>query len=310
MITRVTHQSTQRAALANLQATQSRLAQMQGQASSGKLLTKASDDPAKTADAMALRKEQQATAQYSRNIQDGLSWLTSIDSAINTSVSFLNRARDLVVRGANQGALSPEAREALAVELEGIRESLAGQANTTYLGRSVFAGTSAGPAYTREEATDPSGATTVNFTYSGSSGTVDRRTGASTTVRVDADGAAVYGTDDPTKPDDQSVFALLTDIAATLRAGGDVASDLTKIDARRDKMLSEITGVGARTNQLESAKEILGHKAMSLKGDLSAVEDIDLPATLIELQMQEVAYQAALGATARVLQPSLLDYLK
>jgi flagellar hook-associated protein 3 FlgL len=303
MITRVTHQSTQRAALTNLQATQSRLAQIQERASSGKMVTKASDDPAKAADAMALRKEQQAAAQYSRNIQDGVSWLTSIDTAINTSVAYLNRARDLVVRGANSGAINAEAREALAVELEGLRESLAGQANTTYLGRSVFAGTSDGPAYTRDTVTG-------EYTYNSSAGTVERRTGAGTTVRVDADGAAVFGTsNDPDSPD-ASVYALLTDIAATLRAGGDVQSDITKIDARRDKMLSEVTGVGARTNQLESAQEILGHKAMSLKGDLSAVEDIDLPATLIELQMQEVAYQAALGATARVLQPSLLDYLK
>lgn len=303
MITRVTHQSTQRAALANLQATQSRLAQLQDRASSGKMVTKASDDPAKAADAMALRKEQQASAQYSRNIQDGVSWLTSIDTAINTSVAYLNRVRDLTVRGANTGAINAEAREALAVEIEGLRESLAAQANTTYLGRSVFAGTSDGPAYTRDTVTG-------DYTYNSSAGTVERRTGAGTTVRVDADGAAVFGTsNDPDSPD-ASVYALLTDIAATLRAGGDVQSDITRIDARRDKMLSEITGVGARTNQLESAKEILGHKAMSLKGDLSAVEDIDLPATLIELQMQEVAYQAALGATARVLQPSLLDYLK
>lgn len=303
MITRVTHQSTQRAALTNLQATQSRLAVMQERASSGKMITKASDDPAKAADAMALRKEQQAAAQYARNIQDGISWLTSVDTAITTSVTQLNRARDLVVRGANSGATNAEAREALAVELEGIRESLASQANTTYLGRSVFAGTADGPAYTRDTVTG-------DYTYNGSPGTVERRTGAGTTVRVDADGAAVFGTNNDPDAPDASVYALLTDIAAKLRAGEDVQADIAKIDTRRDKMLSEVTGIGARTNQLEGAKEILAHKAMSLKGDLSAVEDIDLPATLIELQMQEVAYQAALGATARVLQPSLLDYLK
>lgn len=303
MITRVTHQSTQRAALTNLQATQSRLAVMQERATSGKMITKASDDPARAADAMALRKEQQTAAQYTRNIQDGMSWLTSVDTSITTSLSQLNRARDLVVRGASSGSTNGEAREAIAVELEGIREALAAQANTTHLGRSVFAGTADGPAYTRD-------AVTGDYTYHGSPGTVERRTGAGTTVRVDADGAAVFGTsNDPDAPD-ASVYALLTDIAAKLRAGQDVRADITKLDSRRDKMLSEVTGVGARTNQLENAQATLAYKAMSLKGDLSAVEDIDLPATLIELQMQEVAYQAALGATARVLQPSLLDYLK
>lgn len=43
---------------------------------------------------------------------------------------------------------------------------------------------------------------------------------------------------------------------------------------------------------------------------LSDVEDIDLPKTTTELQLQQAAYQAALAATARVLQPSLVDFLK
>ena len=116
MITRVTHQSTQRAAVTNLQATQSRLAQLQERASSGKMITKASDDPAKAADAMALRKEQQASAQYSRNIQDGVSWLTSIDTAINTSVAYLNRVRDLTVRGATLEEAFLSLTEAAALE--------------------------------------------------------------------------------------------------------------------------------------------------------------------------------------------------
>jgi flagellar hook-associated protein 3 FlgL len=31
---------------------------------------------------------------------------------------------------------------------------------------------------------------------------------------------------------------------------------------------------------------------------------------MVDLKMQEVAYQAALAATARVLQPSLVDFLR
>ena len=49
---------------------------------------------------------------------------------------------------------------------------------------------------------------------------------------------------------------------------------------------------------------------VSLANSLSEVEDIDLPKTIVDLQLQEVAYKAALGATARVVQPSLLDFLR
>jgi flagellar hook-associated protein 3 FlgL len=46
------------------------------------------------------------------------------------------------------------------------------------------------------------------------------------------------------------------------------------------------------------------------QNQLSEVEGVDLPAATVDLQLQEVAYQAALGATARALQPSLLDFLR
>jgi flagellar hook-associated protein 3 FlgL len=40
------------------------------------------------------------------------------------------------------------------------------------------------------------------------------------------------------------------------------------------------------------------------------VEGVDLPSALVDLQLQEMAYQAALGATAKALQPTLLDFLR
>ncbi|MEP7764571.1 flagellar hook-associated protein FlgL [Sanguibacter sp. 25GB23B1] len=298
MITRVTHQSAQRTSLANLQDNLAKMAALQAQASSGKLINKASDDPAKAAEAMALRKEQRAAEQYARNAQDGVSWLTTVDTAIQSSVDFMQRARDLTVQGANTGAVGLAAREALAVEVEGIRDALLGQANATYIGRSVFAGTANGSAFTKD-------AVTGEYVAATSHGTVERRVGENTTVRVDADGAQVFG-DGAT-----SAFALLTSIAADLRDPGvNVSSRITEIDTRISSMLSQASSIGARTNQLTAAQEALSTQTMTLKSDLSGVEDIDLAQTIIELQMQEVGYKAALGATARVLQPSLLDYLR
>jgi flagellar hook-associated protein 3 FlgL len=49
---------------------------------------------------------------------------------------------------------------------------------------------------------------------------------------------------------------------------------------------------------------------VSLTSQLTAIEDVDLAGTIMEVQMQEVAYQAALGATSRVLQPTLMDFLR
>jgi flagellar hook-associated protein 3 FlgL len=51
-------------------------------------------------------------------------------------------------------------------------------------------------------------------------------------------------------------------------------------------------------------------RVISLKGQLSEVEDIDLPQTIMDVKLQETAYQAALAASARVIQPSLMDFLR
>lgn len=308
MIGRVTHQTVQRTSLANLQLNLSAMSDLQGRMSGGKVITKPSDDPGGTAQALQLRADKRAAEQYARNIENGLGWVSTVDTALDTAVTALRRARDLTVQGANDGAMSQTARDAIATEVEGIRDSLVSQANTQYLGRSVFAGTSnAGQAFTGADGVPP-------FTYLGApAGTVERRVNADTTVRVDADGAAVFGVGawDAAGPGTGgSVFGLLDQIAAELRSGVNVNPRIEDIDDRMELMLSTRAAVGTRYGALESASRANQKTVTDLKGQISAVEDIDLAEVIVELQTQEVAYQAALGATARVLQPSLLDFLR
>lgn len=297
MITRVTHQTVQRSTLANLQVNLSKMADLQGRLSGGKNITKPSDDPAGTALTLQLRAERRAAEQAARNADDGNSWLTVIDSALQTSVATLRKARDLTVQGANTGAMGQTAREAIAVEIEGLRDALLAEANTSYLGRSVFAGTgNTGAAFT-----DGAG----GYAWEGfDGGVVERRLAPGTTVRVDVDGRAAFG------EGADSVFRLLDDIAADLRAGVNVGPRLDAIDDRLSAMLGELGSVGARHKQVMTAQEAIQKQLQDLDASISGIEDIDIAATIVELQSQEVAYQAALGATARVLQPSLMDFLR
>ncbi|MDC7123538.1 flagellin, partial [Cellulomonas fimi] len=192
------------------------------------------------------------------------------------------------------GGLGATSREALAAEIEGVRDSLMDQANASYAGRSVFAGTS-----------DAGRAFRADYTWTGTAGaTVDRRVGDATTVRVDGDGSAVFG------EGAGSVFALLDQVAATLRSGADPTTHLNAIDDRMDAMLTELSSVGARQNQVGSAQTSIVSNQLTTKTQLSGIEDIDLAQTILDIQMQEVAYQGALGAAAKVLQPSLMDFLR
>jgi flagellar hook-associated protein 3 FlgL len=296
MIGRITHQSIQHQSLANLQRNLTAMSALQSQLSSGKRVTVASDDPAVANDMLRLRGEQAALVRQQRSVADADAWLSTVDNALAASLAGMREARDTLVRG-NSAAMGQEARDALAANLEGVREALLDQANTAYIGRQVFAGTSAEVAFDR-----------TTYAYSGAvagaTPPVERQVSAEGTVRVDSDGAAVFGVGE------DSVFALLDRAAAALRAGEDVSGHITALDARMAAVTTEVSSVGARHARVLEAKEAIADEQVALKARLSAVEDVDLAEAILDLQMQEVAYQGALGATARVLQPTLLDFLR
>lgn len=217
------------------------------------------------------------------------------DTALQSSVSALHRVRELTLAGMSAGtATSPQAREAHAAEVDALREQLLGYANTTYIGRPVFGGTTGG---TRAYGPDAS--------YVGGAGQVVARLGDNATVRADTDGEATFGNGP------QSLFAVLGQLSTDLRAGSPaLATNLDQLDAASAKVLNALTDVGGRYSRTVQTRQDTQDKILSLQSSLSGVEDIDLPKTITELKMQETAYQAALGATARVLQPSLLDFLR
>jgi flagellar hook-associated protein 3 FlgL len=278
-----------------LQGSLSRLAELQEQLSSGRRLNRPSDSPTDTAQAMRLRGSLSSLEQYSRNAADGASRLGLADQALTTSTELVAHARELGLQGANAGSSSPASRAALATELDQVRASLLDQANTTYLSRPLFGGVTNG-----EAAYDDTG------TYVGTPGEVTRRVGENTRVRVDVDGRAVFG-DGAT-----SVFTELDDLANALRAGDDagITAGLQKLAGRLDTIGTAHADLGAAQNRVDRAQDEIQDNQLDLTSALTDIENIDLPRTMIDINMQEVAYQAALAATARVVQPSLVDFLR
>ena len=294
-ITRVTQGMLNSHSLAAMQTSLSRLAKLQEQLSTGRVLNRPSDSPTDTTSAMRIRSSIADVKQYGRNAQDGNGWLTALDSALSSASDQLMRARDLALQGANEGVAGQTVRDALAAEVDQIRAGLITTANSDYLGRPVFGGVTAGVA-----AYDASGA------YVGTPGAVNRTIADGTTVRVDVDGAAAFG------PAGDSVFDHLAALSTALRSGDQAGIDagVAALDADRNRLTTTQTEVGSRQIRVEAAIRAAGDIELDLTTSLSAVENADLPKTVVDLQMQQIAYQASLGATARVMQPSLLDFLR
>lgn len=293
---RVTHKSIGMKALQNLQGNLNSLGDIQQRLSSGREISRPSDNPGGSAMTMRLSSQIRSVEQYTRNASDGEGWLGTIDKTLNSSLDVLNRVQDLTLEGLSSGSASADgAREAIASEVNSLRDHMLQLANTKYLDRPVFGGTTINTL-----AFDP-----TTGAYLGDNNPVVRTVGDDVNVRVDADGQAVFGTGGA------NVFDILSDIAA------DVVNDPTQLNTHLERLqkatrtiTTQVADVGARHNRIERMHQNNDDRLLSMNSSLSEVRDVDLPATIVQLQMQEAAYQAALGATQRIIQPSLVSFMR
>jgi flagellar hook-associated protein 3 FlgL len=290
---RITPQMNARRSMSNLQRNMDALSRLQDQMSSMKRLRRPSDSPVAAVSALHYRSDLGRTEQMTRNIDDGLAWLNLADASLMSIVTQVHRVRDLAIQGRNVTS-DAAAREAYAMEIDRIRDSIIGLANTKHLDRAIFAGTaSGGVAY------DASG------NYVGNSAPVDRTVAAGVRVQVNVNGEEVFG------PQGNDVFMALSRISLALRSDpAQLEAEVANLDARTQAIENSQASIGARSRRLETMKDRNDTDGITLKQSLSQVEDADLAQVTLELQMQQVAYQAALSTTAKVIQPSLVDFLR
>jgi flagellar hook-associated protein 3 FlgL len=310
---RITHRAVAQTSLLGLNSNLDRIGRLQQQLTSGRVLNAPSDSPTGTNTAMQVRQSSAAVTQQARNISDGKGWLETADTALNTMLSQVHKVRDLALTGLNTGSVQGNSAAAVSTELTSLRQSLLELANQTINGRPVFGGATTG-----SRAYD---VTTGAFVGVGGTGTVGgvatdltvplvRRVSDSEVIRVDVTGPEAFG--DPAEGRD--LFALVGDMAAhVLTAGDDPAdlqADLADLDAALTRLLTSAADVGARAARMETAEQINTDLQLTLRRQLSDVEEIDLPKTIMDLNLQQTGYQAALGATAKAIQPTLLDFLR
>jgi flagellar hook-associated protein 3 FlgL len=135
---------------------------------------------------------------------------------------------------------------------------------------------------------------------------VTRRVSDVEAVRVDITGPEAFG--DPASGTDLFgvVKSIATDIGDTTKLSAHLA-DLDKVIAQ---MTTAAADIGTRAARLDDAATQNSSQALNLQAKLSDTEDIDMAKTIMNLQLQQNGYQAALSATAKAIAPSLVDFLK
>lgn len=288
---RITQSTMSTTALRGLQTSLGLVQELQQQLSSGKRVNRPSDDPAATAAAMTFRSQRASNEQYLRNAATATARLNVTDNALTQLSDRLRGARDLMIQSQN-GGIGTDSLIALSQQITAVRQDVIDLYNARYLDRPVFGGTSAGAV-----AVDAAGL------YVGDDGDVTVRISGDATVRTDVKGTAV-GAD--------TVPALLTQIAADIAAGNrtGVQTGLDAVDAALSKVQQALGDVGARSERVNTAQSLVDSARLDLTSKISDNEDVDLPEAIMHLQAQQVAYQSALSAAAKITQTSLVDFLK
>ena len=306
------------------------------QLTTGKEISRPSDNPYKVARSMQLNTDINTNTQYKTNIKDAINWLDTTDESLNQASSCITRIRTLMVASGNAGYGTDE-RKAIADEINERVAELGQILNGNFNGKYIFGGTKIASTPVSVQ-TDTTG--NKYIVYADANGdpifykdgnlvppttqimadnyinnmstdlTTEISQGVTMEYNVTVSDIINYQTDA-----NYDVMSLLSDITNNLVSAD--ATDREKVIGENldeiDKVLSNILAlraeVGAKQNRMESAESKNEDDSFNMTDILSRNEDIDFTEKTIEYATAQTIYQACLQVSAQILPKSLLDYL-
>ena len=299
-MSRVTNIGMNANVLAQNQKTLSQLATYQEQLASGLKVNRVSDDPVAAKQSLRYKAEGSDASKWLDNIDKATAFMNATDSALSEMSQVLDRAKELAVQGAN-GSQDANSRNALADSVDSYLTRMTDLSNTIHDGRYIFAGTktiSAEPPFARNADDDGVG-------YSGDLDTFEVKIGPNSAVTVNQNGYELF-------KGDHDVFQSLIDLRDALRDNDPdrVSSVISDVDDSSEQINNLYGSMGGRLQRLELAKSQLENAKIYVGELVSQAEDVDMTEVISKMQLSQVALEAGLQAGSRVLQPTLLDFLR
>lgn len=285
----------------NLNTNMRRLDNSQTQLSTGRKINRPSDNPSGLVKDLRLRTVLTENQQYLSNIDEATSFMETTDGALNSINEVLQRVRELTVKAAN-GSNAEDDLKAIGTEIAELTDQLKTLANSTHGSKYIFSGTNVTQAPCDGD------------TWKGNTRVLEIEIGTGVTIQINTDMAAFFGNPsgvDSSGNPDGGVFAMMEELQNAIDTGDfdTVSGMITNVDAKIDDLLGKRSTVGARVNRMELQQNRLNDAGTSLTELLGGVEDADIEEVIMNLKTQENVYRASLAAGARIIQPTLVDFL-
>jgi flagellar hook-associated protein 3 FlgL len=293
-----------------------RLTQLQDQMGSGRKLTSLADAPGDAARVLGMRRDAARLEQFGRGIGAARARLEPTESQLASLSDLLTRLRELAVASGNP-AYAAE-RDKLQVEVEQRFDELFQIANTRFGDGYLFSGFRTDlPAYTRAgDFTDGVvDAANPTATYNGDTRVLEIQIGEASRVEASVPGSAVFAGDFDGNGSTDTGRVNLFDVVREFRnrlldpTTGNPADMTGDLDLAIRQVLEMRGRIGATLNRLDTTEQQILDLGAALETERVSLEDIDVAEAATRLARYETTYQASLAVTARVIQPSLLDFL-
>ncbi|USK84866.1 flagellar hook-associated protein FlgL [Peribacillus asahii] len=292
---RVTQSMLSNNMIRNISNSYERLAKLQEQILTQKKFSKPSDDPVAAMMGMNYRTSLNQVEQYSRNISEATNWVESTDSALGQAISALQRMRELTVQASN-GTYESDQRDSVNEEIKQLKQHLVDIGDTQLGGKYIFNGydTNKRPSDTMIDGAPSYGTDEIQ---------VEVFTGIK--IPINTSGQSTFGEALKTGG---TIDQLMASLKSTDEA--DITNRLAELDETINVFIKEQAKVGAKQNRIDLMTDRVGQQEVFAQKILSSNEDVDMEKVILDFTTQESIHNASLSVGAKVIQPSLLDFLR
>ncbi len=310
----------------SIQRSKERMENLQHQSATLKKLNTPSDDPVGASKVLEIRTDKVNNDQFQMNAKLAEAFLDNSDHALAEISEVVVRAKEIALSQSSGASTNDETRVGVAEEVTQLYQQAVAAANRRIGDRYLFGGYK-----TQRAPVDAEGR------YHGDDGQMMVEVGKDVFIsmnvpgveafnsapRVSRDGQATYTAPgrapagimqggETAQPENVNVFDELQNLRIGLLTGDleGIRDTLERLDQIHARITSVRSKVGARLEGLQSTSSAIERHNLTNANLSQQLEDADMAQVVSDLAKEETVFRSALASSHKLIQPTLLDFLK
>ncbi|MBC5630935.1 flagellar hook-associated protein 3 [Clostridium sp. NSJ-6] len=299
---RVTNRAMTNTYLSDVQKSLQSINKLNTQLNTGKQINKVSDNPYEAIKILNMQNEINDVERYNYNCDEITGWLDSTDDALDKIGNISSEIKVLLT--SISGSYGEDEIKAIKSEINEKVKQIGEALNTTYAGRFIFGGsnTDEAPVEIFENADG-----IVELRLKAGANEDKLKAEISDGIGIDYNLTASQVTDNLKGLN--TINNILVELGNNPVDKDRVQELNSELGDYMNHVLNNRSAIGARSNTVSNVKSSNDENILRLKGVYSDMQDVDWAEKYIELTSAQMVYNSSMQVGAKMIQPTLLDYL-